>query len=37
MTGAFECAQTLELLNKPNNGAGWRICVAPLMDWTEIT
>ena len=35
MTGTLEHAQTLERPGNPNNGAGWRFCVAPMMDWTD--
>ena len=35
MTGALEHAQMLEAPADPDNGAGWRFCVAPMMDWTD--
>ena len=35
MTGTPERAPTLEPLKNPNNVAGWRFCVAPMMDWTD--
>ena len=35
MTGTLEHAQMLEPPRNPNNGAGWRFCVAPMMDWTD--
>ena len=35
MTGTLERAQTLEPPKKPNSGAAWRFCIAPMMDWTD--
>ena len=35
MTGTSDFTQTLESPREPGNGAGWRFCVAPMMDWTD--
>jgi len=35
VTGTLENAQMLEPPANPNNGAGWRFCIAPMMDWTD--
>ncbi|HEX3895042.1 MAG TPA: tRNA dihydrouridine(20/20a) synthase DusA [Rudaea sp.] len=34
MTGTVEHSQTLES-QRPSSGAGWRFCVAPMMDWSD--
>ena len=35
MTRTPEGAQTLETPKNPANGADWRCCIAPMMDWTD--
>jgi len=35
MTGTSDFTQALESPTEPSNRTGWRLCVAPMMDWTD--